>query len=141
MILLLAVIKSKARRFVFPGCFVVGCSSSALADGFPIRDGHFTVPVTTLELTSQQLQMIPKNRMTIQQIRLMEEQRVYLSVETGKVLRSLPTVIEIFYPEAVKDDCSCGAANVGLLVGGSQLEVAKEFLMSDEEAQAKKIED
>jgi hypothetical protein len=107
-------------------------ASSAAADGLRIKDGRYEGKVTVLTLTHDQIDALAKSR----DLRLSPEQRRILEHAVGVS----PSSLFIYFTKDGENDCTCGAANLGLRFSEREIEVPHEYLMSDEEAARREIE-
>jgi hypothetical protein len=109
------------------------------ADGIQLKDGRFDGPTLEIKLTPVQEKSIKNQYRPGIEIRLSQAQR--RQIAQSKKMRNPPTRFSIFKSKDLEGDCTCSAANYGLLYREGWIEIPLIWVVTDTEAVEKRIVD
>jgi hypothetical protein len=117
--------------FIFP----LAC----LADGIPIQDGRYSGGASiVIELTASQSELIKAKYEPFFDLPLNDDQREEIRKKTS--IDPPPSKLMLVKISDTAGECSCGAANLGLLIDPSRVEIPTIYICTDEEAEEREIE-
>jgi hypothetical protein len=114
-------------RSAVVGVFIAALSSTAFADGMPIRNGRFSGgPSTVLALTPDQASALRRNeeRGEFKVLVLSDVQRRRLLESAG----TAPASLDVYDTRKGENDCTCEAENRGLWFEEGSVEVPHAYL-------------
>jgi hypothetical protein len=120
------------------GLLVFITSLSALADGLPLKDGRYSGEVIIIELTPEQQATILQHYKPYGLLKLTKKQREYIANTTK--MSAAPTSVMVVRPADTVGDCTCGLSNLGLIFKDNSIEIPLRYLLSDAEAERRKID-
>jgi hypothetical protein len=111
-----------------------------LADSLPIENGRYSGgPVITINLTEKQRKNLKNNYKPYKKMALTKSQKTQI-VSKAKIKES-PTKLIMVRPEDTQGDCTCGLANIGLIINKDLVELPIRYLATDKEAKEMEIVD
>jgi hypothetical protein len=116
-------------------CLVLyGFPSIILADSLPIKNGRYNGgPVLIMKLTKDQIHMIKNRYSPYQMMVLTINQQKFIGRKAP--MKNPPSKIIIARAEDTVNDCTCGLYNIGLILKDNTVEIPKNYLATDEEAE------
>jgi hypothetical protein len=112
---------------------------SSHADGIPIKDGRYSGgPSIVIELTASQKELIITKYTPFFAFPISDVQREL--IHTVSSVSPPPSTLMLVKVEDTAGKCTCGAANLGLLIDSSHVEIPIEYVYTDAEAEKRKIE-
>ena len=110
----------------------------SLADGLPIKDGrYFGGPSILIEISEAQKQLIKTTYEPFFNFPLTSEQREFIRRET--TVEPPPSKLMLVKIPDTVGECTCGVANLGLLIDPSHVEIPVAYICTDEKAEKIKI--
>ena len=125
--------KNMVNKIIFAVIICTVLASIAMADGPPHEGNRYTGgEVIIINLTDEQKRILDDPKVKFGYLlKLAKEQRKIISSKWGEA----PTKLEIWETRKGLWDCSCMSANLGFRFSKNQLEVPKEYSMSDKAAE------
>ena len=109
------------------------------ADGIPIKDGRYSGgPLILIELTESQRELIKTKYSPFFAFPLTDDQKDTIRKESS--VSPPPSQLMLVKVEDTAGECTCGAANLGLLIDSNRIEIPVKYLYTDEEAVKRRIE-
>ncbi|MBJ6752394.1 hypothetical protein [Geomonas anaerohicana] len=113
---------------------------SAFADSLNIKGGRYAGgPVIILKLTEKQRHLIDKKYKPYDKMKLTKGQRAQIAAKAK--MKEPPTKLVMVRAADTQGDCTCGLANIGLLLKGGVVEIPVPYLATDKEAKEMEIVD
>jgi len=111
----------------------------ALADGLNIKNGRFAGgPVIVIKLTEKQKERIDKEYKPYDKMKLTKSQQT--EIATKAKMKEPPTQVIVVRPEDTQGDCTCGLANIGLIISERIIEIPVSYLATDKVAREMAID-
>lgn len=112
----------------------------AFADSLPIKNGRYAGgPVIIIELTELQKENIEKRYKPYNKMKLTKGQQSQIAAKAK--MKEPPTQVILVRPADTQGDCTCGLANIGLILKGGMIEIPVSYLATDKEAKEMEIVD
>lgn len=112
----------------------------ALADSMNIKNGRYAGgPVIIMKLTEKQKGRIVKKYKPYDKMKLTKTQRA--EIATKAKMKEPPTSLIMVRPADTQGDCTCGLANIGLVLNDGLIEIPMSYLATDKEAKEMEIVD
>lgn len=112
----------------------------ALADGLNIKNGRYAGgPVIVIKLTEKQKERIDKKYKPYNKMKLTKSQQT--EIATKAKMKEPPTQVIVVRPADTQGDCTCGLANIGLILKDGVIEIPVSYLATDKEAKEMEIVD
>ncbi|RII25316.1 MAG: hypothetical protein CXR31_14050 [Geobacter sp.] len=112
----------------------------ALADSLNIKNGRYSGgPVIVIKLTEKQKERIDKKYKPYNKMKLTKSQQTEIASKAK--MKEPPTQVIVVRPEDTQVDCTCGIANIGLILKGGVIELPVSYLATDKEAKEMEIVD
>jgi hypothetical protein len=109
------------------------------ADGIPIKDGRYSGGSSIIiELTESQRELIRTKYSPFFDFPLTDDQRD--TIRTKLSVSPSPSKLMLVKVEDTAGECTCGAANLGLLIDSNRVEIPVKYVYTDEEAMKRRIE-
>mgnify|MGYP001370511191 CR=1 FL=1 len=120
------------NKFIFAVIICIVLTSIAMADGPPHKGNRYTGgEMIIINLTDEQKRILDDPKVEFGfLLKLTKEQRKIIRAKWGVA----PSKLEIWETRKGLWDCSCMSANLGFRFSKDQLEVPREYLMSDKAA-------
>jgi hypothetical protein len=119
---------------------ILTLATMVFADSLPIENGRYSGgPVIIINLTVKQQKNIKTNYKPYNKMALTKSQQAQI-VNKAKIKES-PTRLIIVRPEDTQGDCTCGLANIGLIIKEDLVEIPTRYLATDKEAKEMEIVD
>lgn len=113
---------------------------SALADSLNIKGGRYAGgPVIILKLTEKQKGLIHEKYKPYNKMKLTKVQRAEIAKKAK--MEEPPTKLIVARVADTQGDCTCGLANIGLILKGGVIEVPVSYLATDKKAKEMEIVD
>jgi hypothetical protein len=113
---------------------------TAFADSLPIKNGRYAgSPVIIIKLTEMQKENIEKRYKPYNKIKLTKSQQSQIAAKAK--MKEPPTQVIVVQPADTQDYCTCGLANIGLIMKGGVIEIPTSYLATDKEAKEMEIVD
>ena len=110
------------------------------ADSLPIKDGHYAGgDVIIIKLTEKQKERIDKKYKPYNKMKLTKNQQTVIALKAK--MKEPPTKLIMVRPADSQGDCTCGLANIGLILKGGLIEIPVSYLATDKEAKEMEIVD
>jgi hypothetical protein len=92
------------------------------ADSLPIENGHYSGgPVIMIKLTEKQKSSLEKNYKPYNNMNLTKFQQKEISLQAK--MKNPPTKLIVVRPEDTQGNCTCGLANIGLILKDGLMEI------------------
>ena len=112
----------------------------AFADGLNINNGRYAGgPVIVIKLTEKQKERIDKKYKPYNKMKLTKRQQAEIASKAK--MKKPPTQVIVVRPVDTQGDCTCGLANIGLILKGGLIEIPVSYLATDKEAKEMEIVD
>jgi hypothetical protein len=112
----------------------------AYADSLPIKNGRYAGDrVIVIKLTERQKEQINKKYKPYNKMKLTKRQQSEIASKAK--MKEPPTRLIVVRPADTKGECTCGLANIGLILKGGKIEIPVSYLVTDEEAKEMEIVD
>jgi hypothetical protein len=112
----------------------------ALADGLNIKNGRYAGgPVISIKLTEKQMEHIDKKYKPYNKMKLTKGQQAEIASKAK--MKEPPTQVIVVRPADTQGDCTCGLANIGLILKDGVIEIPVAYLATDKEAKEMEIVD
>jgi len=109
------------------------------ADSLPIKNGRYSGgPVIVIKLTEKQKENIKKYK-PYNKMKLTKNQQTEIASKAN--MKEPPTQVIVVRPVDTQGDCTCGLANIGLILKGGVIEIPVSYLATDKEAKEMEIVD
>ena len=127
------------RNIFIATLFAIILPALCLADGIPITNGRYAGgPSIVIVLTSQQRELIEAKYEPFFDLPLNDEQREVIRKQAS--VNPPPSKLMLVRISDIAGECTCGAANLGLLIDPSRAGIPVKYICTDEAAEKKKIE-
>lgn len=128
--------KSKSLLVIF----LIFVPSIAFADSLPIKNGHYAGgPAINIKLTEKQSETIEKKYKPYNKMKLTKRQQAEIGSKAK--MKEPPSQLIVVRPADTQGDCTCGLANIGLVINGGVIEIPLSYLATDEQAKEMEIVD
>ena len=112
----------------------------ALADGLNIENGRYAGgPVIVIKLTEKQKEHIDKKYKPYNKMKLTKSQQAEIASKAK--MKEPPTKLIMVRPADTQGNCTCGLANIGLILKDGLIEIPVSYLATDKEAKEMEIVD
>jgi hypothetical protein len=114
--------------------------TSILADSLNIKDGRYAGgSVVIIKLTEEQKSRIDKKYKPYKKMKLTKSQRAEIASKAK--MKEPPTKLIMVRPPDTQGDCTCGLANIGLILKDGVIEIPVSYLATDKQAKEMEIVD
>lgn len=112
----------------------------ALADSLNIKNGRYAGgPVIVIKLTEKQKKRINKKHKPYNKMKLTKGQQTEIASKAK--MKEPPTQVIAVRPVDTQGDCTCGIANIALILKDGMIEIPVSYLATDKEAKEMEIVD
>jgi len=110
------------------------------ADSLPIKGGRYSGgPVIIIKSIEKQKEKIEKRYKPYNKIKLTKRQQAEIASKAK--MKEPPTKLIVVRPADTQGDCTCGLANIGLILDDGLIEIPISYLATDREAKEMEIVD
>lgn len=110
------------------------------ADSLPIKNGRYAGgPVVMITLTEKQRETIQKKYKPYIKMKLTKSQQAEIASKGN--MKESPTKLIVVRPADTQEDCTCGLANIGLILKDGVIEIPMSYLATDKQAKEMEIVD
>lgn len=114
--------------------------TATFADSLNIKDGHYVGgPVILIKLTEEQNGRIDKKYKPYNKMKLTKNQRAEIASKAK--MKEPPTKMIMVRSADTQGDCTCGLANIGLILKDGMIEIPVSYLATDKQAKEMEIVD
>lgn len=114
--------------------------TTTFADSLNIKDGRYAGgPVILIKLTEEQKKRIDKKYKPYNKMKLTKSQRAEIASKSK--MKEPPTKLIMVRPADTQGDCTCGLANIGLILKDGVIEIPVSYLATDKQAKEMEIVD
>ena len=129
----------KTSKFLI-GALLLLVPTATFADSLNIKDGRYAGgPVIIIKLTEKQKGRIEKKYKPYNKMQLTKSQRAEIASKAK--MKEPPTKLIMVRPADTQGDCTCGLANIGLILKDGLIEIPASYLATDKEAKEMEIVD
>jgi hypothetical protein len=115
-------------------------TTMVLADSLPMENGRYSGgPAFTIKLTEKQRKILKANYKPYYKMALTKSQQAQIATQAKN--KKSPTKLIILHPNDSQGDCTCGLANIGLLIKEDLVEIPVKYLATDKEAKEIEIDE
>lgn len=112
---------------------------SAFADSLPIKNGRYSGGTAiTIQLTESQQKHIKKSYKPYSKMSLTKTQQKEIAKKAK--MKEPPTKLTLMRPADTVGECTCGLANIGLIISERIIEIPVSYLATDKIAREMAIE-
>ena len=109
------------------------------ADGIPIKDGRYSGgPSIVIELSESQRELIKAKYSPFFAFPITDDQKETILKQSS--VSPPPSKLMLVKIADTAGECTCGAANLGLLIDSNRIEIPIKYIYTDEEAVKRKID-
>jgi hypothetical protein len=110
----------------------------AFADSLPIKDGRYAGgSVIVIKLTEKQKEHIKRKYKPYGKMKITKSQQAEIASKAK--MKEPPTRLIMVRPEDTQGNCTCGLANIGLILKDGEIEIPVSYLATDKEAKEMEI--